>query len=170
MLKKLHHVAYRCVDAEQTRRFYVDGLGLRMAAALVQDYVPSLRKNEPHNHIFFEMEDGSFIAFFDVLEEQSIPQSTDKDWAQHLALEVDDHDSAARIVDRLKKMNVEVIGPVNHGICDSWYFYDPNGHRLEIAVRTDSEKMWQQLETEGEQQMLKWNDRKTDVLPTSNPQ
>lgn len=159
MLKKLHHVAYRCLDAEQTRRFYVEGLGLKLAAALVQEYVPSLQRNEPHNHVFFEMEDGSFIAFFDILEDDG-PAAPPQDWAQHLALEVDSHATAEQTAARLRAMGTEVLGPVQHGICDSWYFYDPNGHRLEMSVRTDSPAAWAKLADEAIEEMAKWNARK----------
>ena len=160
MLKKLHHVAYRCLDAEATRRFYVDGLGLKLAAALVQEYVPSLQRNEPHNHIFFEMEDGSFIAFFDILEDAG-PAARDKpDWAQHLALEIGSHEEGTALAERLRDMGTDVLGPVEHGMCDSWYFYDPNGHRLEVSVRTDSKAMWSQMAQDAAVEMDKWNARK----------
>jgi len=33
MIKGLHHNAYRCRDSEETRAFYEDFLGLRMASA-----------------------------------------------------------------------------------------------------------------------------------------
>ena len=160
MLRKLHHVAYRCRDAEETRRFYVDGLGLKLSAALVQEYVPSLQRNEPHNHVFFEMGDGSFIAFFDILEDESPCARETPDWAQHLALEIDDHQTAEAMAERLRAMGTEVLGPVEHGICDSWYFYDPNGHRLEVSVRTDNDAMWQQLADDAPREMHKWNARK----------
>lgn len=161
MLKKLHHVAYRCLDAEATRRFYVDGLGLKFAAALVQEYVPSIRKNDPHNHIFFEMEDGSFIAFFDVLNDEGPQTPVEHDWAQHLALEVDSAEKAEAIAKRLRAMGTDIIGPVEHGMCASWYFYDPSGHRLEMAVRTDSPQMWDEFAKIAPREMIEWNARKT---------
>ncbi len=34
MIKKLHHNAYRCRDSEDTRQFYEDFLGLRLAGTL----------------------------------------------------------------------------------------------------------------------------------------
>ena len=160
MLKKLHHVAYRCLDAEKTREFYVDGLGLKPSAALVQEYVPSLQRNEPHNHVFFEMADGSFIAFFDVLQDEGPFVKDSPDWAQHLALEIESHEAAEALTARLQAMGTEVLGPVKHGICDSWYFYDPNGHRLEVSVRTDSDAIWQELADAAPGEMTKWNDRK----------
>jgi len=163
MLRKLHHVAYRCLDAERTRRFYVDGLGLKLAAALVQEYVPSLQRNEPHNHVFFEMGDGSFIAFFDILEDDGPANGIKDDWAQHLALEVDSAEEAEATVARLRDLGTDVLGPVTHGICDSWYFYDPNGHRLEMSVRTDSPAMWDELARAAPAEMDKWNARKTSA-------
>ena len=160
MLKKLHHVAYRCIDAEATRRFYENGLGLKLAASLVQEYVPSLQRNEPHNHIFFEMEDGSFIAFFDILDDTTPAAREEPDWAQHLALELDTHDEAESLAQRLRDMGTDVLGPIEHGFCQSWYFYDPNGHRLEVTVRTDNAAMWSQLNQEALVEMDKWNTRK----------
>lgn len=166
MLKKLHHVAYRCLDAEQTKDFYVEVLGLKLAAALIQDYVPSIAQEDPHNHIFFEMEDGSFIAFFDVLMDTGPVAPVDPDWAQHLALEVDNSEKAQIVAQRLRARGVKVIGPVSHGMCDSWYFYDPNGHRLEMSVRTDSEQMWREFAEIAPQQLEEWNARKTRAAGT----
>ncbi len=122
--------------------------------------MPSIGQDDPHNHIFFEMEDGSYIAFFDLLGGSTPVTPRDKDWAQHLALEVDSHDKAAAVAERLRGRGVEVIGPVPHGMCDSWYFYDPNGHRLEMAVRTDSTEMWDGFAAAAPEQMSVWNARK----------
>ena len=65
LCKKLHHAAYRCKDAVETTRFYTEVLGLKFAHAMGEDHVPSTGKYSPHVHIFFEMEDGSSIAFFE---------------------------------------------------------------------------------------------------------
>src|SRR6201995_5096540 len=57
MIKGLHHNAYRCRDSEETRGFYEDFLGLRFVSAFEIDGGRGL-------HSFFEMEDGSCLAFF----------------------------------------------------------------------------------------------------------
>lgn len=137
MLKKLHHVAYRCRDAAETTHFYVDLLGLKLLAVLEQDFIPSLQREEPHAHIFFEMEDGSCVAFFDILGDDGPYLLTSDDWAQHLALEAD-AERAGKIIDRLVAADVPVLGPVDHGFCTSYYFRDPNGHRLEIAIPVEN--------------------------------
>src|SRR5215813_4401589 len=91
MLQKLHHIAFRCNDAAETVNFYTNILGLPFAHALTADYVPSLKQHSPHIHVFFEMADGSYIAFFEV--PKSPPAQKDPNtpvWVQHLALEVKD--------------------------------------------------------------------------------
>jgi catechol 2,3-dioxygenase-like lactoylglutathione lyase family enzyme len=135
LLKKLHHVAYRCTDAQATVDFYTRVLGLRFMHAIVQDFVPSIQKFYPHTHIFFEMEDGSCIAFFELLDEkpaQSDPNTPS--WVQHLALEVADMPTLVAAKQRLVDAGVEVLGPVDHHFCHSIYFFDPSGHRLEMAA------------------------------------
>src|SRR6516165_670898 len=59
MIKGLHHNAYRCRDSEETRVFYEDFLGLRLVSAFEIDEGRGL-------HTFFEMDDGSCLAFFEV--------------------------------------------------------------------------------------------------------
>ena len=38
-IKGIHHSAYRCRDAEETRRFYEEVMGLTLAAALDFDEI-----------------------------------------------------------------------------------------------------------------------------------
>ena len=158
MLKKLHHVAYRCRDAAETTQFYTEILGLKLVAALAQEEVPSISKHEPHNHIFFEMEDGSYIAFFDILEDDKDAQLDD--WAQHLALEIDSDELGEEIAERLRAVDVEVLGPVDHGMCRSRYFHDPNGHRLEITIRTEGPGFWEEMAKEAPGAIEAWQKRK----------
>ena len=66
VVQKLNHFAWRCRDAEETRHFYEDILGLPLVHVIRQDRVPSTQDYCPHAHIFFRMTDGSCIAFFDL--------------------------------------------------------------------------------------------------------
>jgi glyoxylase I family protein len=61
----LHHSAYRCRDAEETRHFYEDIQGLPLVQVVTADHV-STGKSMPFAHVFFELADGSCIAFFDL--------------------------------------------------------------------------------------------------------
>lgn len=142
LLQKLHHVAYRCADAAATVDFYTRYLGLELVHALTAERLPSSGAYAPHIHIFFAMEDGSFIAFFEVpLAGAAQEDATGAAWAQHLALEVADVPTMTAAVQRLRDGGVTVVGPVDHHFCQSVYFADPSGHRLEMTVRTeDSEE------------------------------
>lgn len=135
-IQKLNHVAYRCRDAAETVVFYRDILGLKLAHALTNDRVPSTQQLDPHCHLFFEMADGSWVAFFDLAEEREVAQEQSPDWAQHLALELQTIDELEAARTRLIEKGVEVLGPVDHGFIRSIYFHDPSGHRLELTVRT----------------------------------
>lgn len=162
MLRKLHHVAYRCRDAGETVDFYTKIIGLKLAATVVQDQVPSSGITEPHSHIFFEMEDGSHIAFFDILGDNGPMTPAKHDWAQHLALEVANDQKAEEISSRLKAAGVDVVGPVKHGeLVRSWYFFDPSGHRMEVTVKVPgADPVWNSLEKMAYDDLARWQDFK----------
>ena len=64
-VKGLHHNAYRCSDSEQTRQFYEDFLGLKLANAFKIETTHTGRGTGAGVlHSFYEMGDGSFLAFF----------------------------------------------------------------------------------------------------------
>lgn len=139
LLQKLHHVAYRCTNAAETVDFYTKYLGLELVHALTAETLPSSGAYAPHIHIFFKMADDSFIAFFEVPKAGAAqPDSTGAAWAQHLALEVAEMPQMMAAVQQLRDAGVAVVGPVDHHFCQSVYFNDPSGHRLEMTVRTDN--------------------------------
>jgi catechol 2,3-dioxygenase-like lactoylglutathione lyase family enzyme len=163
MLQKLHHVAYRCNDARETVEFYSDVIGLKFAHALTNDYVPSVKMYSPHIHIFFEMADGSYIAFFEV--PKSEPARADPNtpsWVQHLALEVKDMDTLRAGKRRLQDHHVDVIGPIDHGFCHSIYFRDPSGHRMEMTCRVEAAGQLDEFAKEAHQILDGWEKRKAE--------
>ncbi len=58
--------AWRCRDAEETRHFYEDILGLPLVHLVQADNVPSTGEYCPYVHIFLRLRDGSHLAFFDL--------------------------------------------------------------------------------------------------------
>ena len=64
-------------------------------------------------------------------------------WTQHLALQVDTVDDLLETKARLEADGIEVVGPTDHTIFKSIYFFDPSGHRLELAANTGTPKMAQ---------------------------
>ena len=127
MIKGLHHNAYRCRDSEETRIFYEDFLGLRLVSAFEIDQGRGL-------HTFFEMDDGSCLAFFEV---PGLPFDFKQQNALdlHIALGVEP-ETFESMLQKAKAEDREVRGPVDHGFVRSIYFRDPNGYVIELTAST----------------------------------
>ena len=131
----LHHYAYRCRDAEETRRFYEDILGLPLVHIIRAEDVPSTGEHCPYVHLFFEMRDGSCIAFFDLGDDEvAEPSPNTPQWCNHIALRVDSLADLEQARRRLEDAGVAVLGPTDHKFVKSIYFFDPNGVRLELTT------------------------------------
>ena len=136
-VRGLHHFAWRCRDSEETRRFYEDLLGLPLVHVIKSDHVPSTGEYCPYVHIFFQLRDGSCIAFFDLGDDiAALPSPNMPAWVNHLALRVDSQAELLAAKARLEAAGVEVLGPTDHHIIESIYFFDPNGLRVELTTPT----------------------------------
>lgn len=135
-VRGLHHFAYKCRDAEETRRFYEDVMGFPLVHVIEEHGVGTTTGDTvSFLHIFFQMADGRFLAFFDLgdgrecAKDPATPQFTN-----HLALAVDGEAALLAAKARLDAAGVESIGPLDHdGFVRSIYFWDPNGVRLELT-------------------------------------
>jgi catechol 2,3-dioxygenase-like lactoylglutathione lyase family enzyme len=88
-IRKVHHVAYRCIDAKQTVEWYVRHLGMDFILAIAENQVPSTKAPDPYMHVFLDAGGGNVLAFFEL--PASPPMDRDRNtptWVQHLALEV----------------------------------------------------------------------------------
>ena len=66
-------------------------------------------------------------------------------WCQHLALKVETMDDLVKTKAALEADGINVVGPTNHTIFQSIYFFDPNGHRLELTLNTSTPIMNKRL-------------------------
>jgi catechol 2,3-dioxygenase-like lactoylglutathione lyase family enzyme len=133
MIKGLHHNAYRCRDSEETRRFYEDFLGLPLAGTL-EIHETKTGRQVSVLHTFYQMDDGSYLAFFEA-PEMPFEWKSQHDYDLHIALEVD----AASLQEMLAKgrtRGIETRGISDHGFIRSIYFRDPNGYVIELTART----------------------------------
>jgi catechol 2,3-dioxygenase-like lactoylglutathione lyase family enzyme len=160
-IRGLHHYAYRCRDCEETRHFYEDLLGLPLVHVIKADHVPSTGEYCPYVHIFFQMTDGSCIAFFDLGDNvAAIASPNTPAWVNHIALRVDSVDALKAAKARLEAAGVEVLGITDHHIIDSIYFFDPNGIRLELTTPTVPPEEMARLATQAHQEVKAWSEEK----------
>lgn len=164
----LHHFAWRCRDAEETRHFYEDLIGLPLVHVIRLDHVPSTGEYCPYVHIFFEMGDGSYIAFFDLGDDMSaLPSPNTPAWVNHIALQVDSLDRLMALKARLEAAGVDVLGVTDHHIVKSIYFFDPNGFRVELTVRTVSDEDMKSHARVAHADLAKWVTDKAQLRATA---
>lgn len=160
-IHQLHHVAYRAKDAEETRRFYEDILGLPLYHIIQSDYVPSTGEYCPYTHFFFRLQDGSFIAFFDLGDDVAgEPSPNTPKWVNHIAFRVDSVDELKRMKERLEANGVHVLGVTDHHIFHSIYFFDPNGIRLELSAQLADEFQMLEESRTAHARLAEWTARK----------
>ena len=131
MIEGLHHNAYRCGDSEETRQFYEDFLGLPLVHAFRID-VTKTGRDTAVLHSFFEMDDGSCLAFFEA-PDQPFEFKEQHDFDLHIALKVNE-DVLEDMFHRGPATGHSVRGISDHGFCRSIYFRDPNGYVIELAA------------------------------------
>ena len=133
-IDKIHHVAYRCRDAKETVEWYRDNLGMEFVLAIAEDQVPSTGEPDPYMHVFLDAGGGNVLAFFELPTKPDMGRDPNTpDWVQHIAFKVKDRETLLAYRRRLEANGVEVLGVTDHSLFHSIYFFDPNGHRLELA-------------------------------------
>lgn len=133
---RLHHTAYVTRDLEATRAFYEDVIGLPLIATWTeQDEL--FGKLRTYCHVFFELADGSCLAFFQFVDPEDqaefgpeIPSSP----FIHIALHVDQA-TQAELETRIAAAGITEPQTyvLEHGYCRSVYVTDPNGMILEFT-------------------------------------
>jgi catechol 2,3-dioxygenase-like lactoylglutathione lyase family enzyme len=114
MITKLDFVAVPSQDAERSRSFYIDTLGLR-----------------PDEHSRFEAWAGE--TCFGIWEPEKMGRSFAPQKNAHVALHVDDV-AAARA--ELESKGVEFAGDIfDTGVCHMAFFTDPDGNDLMLHHR-----------------------------------
>ena len=136
-IKKIHHVAYRCRDARETVEFYQDMLDMDFMLVFAENRVPSTKEPNPYMHVFLDAGMGNILAFFELPHSPKMGRDNNTpEWVQHIAFEVADMEALLETKAKVEAAGIEVLGPIDHSLFKSIYFFDPNGHRLELAVNT----------------------------------
>lgn len=106
-------------------------------------------------YIFFQKLSLTLCFLTDMGRDENTPI-----WTQHLALKVKDIETLLATKDKLIKDGIDVLGPVNHTLFYSIYFFDPSGHRIELACDVTTDKMSRALDKVKWEMLNEWADTK----------
>lgn len=160
-IKKIHHVAYRCKDAKETVEFYKNVLDMDLVLAIAEDFVPSTKAPDPYMHLFLDAGQGNVLAFFEI--PNSPPMGRDENtpgWVQHIAFELGSMEELLAAKERIVDAGLDVIGPTDHHIFKSIYFFDPSGHRLELCANVDRPGALEKLHEVAPAMIEEWSETK----------
>jgi len=157
-LRRIHHVAYRCKDAKETVEWYDRILGMEYIAAFAEEKVPSTGEENPYMHIFLDAGGGNILAFFELSNHAEMGRDPNTPaWVQHLAFEVEDEAALLAAKAHAEAQGIDVLGPTYHGIFKSIYFFDPNGHRLELACNIGKPDQYAELKELAPVMLEEWS-------------
>lgn len=158
VLKRIHHAAYRCNDAKETVEWYGRVLGMEYTTAFAEDKVPSTGEDDPYMHVFLDCGGGNVLAFFELPQQPEMGRDLNTPtWVQHLAFEVEDEAALLAAKVHIEAQGVEVLGPTWHGIFKSIYFFDPNGHRIELACNIGTPEQYAELKRVAPLMLEQWS-------------
>jgi catechol 2,3-dioxygenase-like lactoylglutathione lyase family enzyme len=126
------HYAFRVADMEKTRHFYEDVIGMPLIGCEVVEIDPTDNAPTDYIHTFFELADGSYVAFFQYHNDKYPYYERKHSFMDHCACTVRDDTVFWEIVERVKAENLSHY-IVEHPTCLSCYIQEPDGGFFEIA-------------------------------------
>jgi catechol-2,3-dioxygenase len=124
--------------------------------AIAEDRFPSTKEPDPYMHVFLDAGGGNVLAFFELPTKPEMGRDPNTpSWVQHIAFKVKDRETLLEYRAHLEANGVDVVGVTDHGAFHSIYFFDPSGHRVELAcpdpdeaemLRRMDEVKWDMLE------------------------
>ena len=97
-------------------------------------------------YLFLVCGGGHVLAFFELTNQSDMGRDEQTPaWVQHLAFEVADVEALMAAKVHIEAQGIDVLGPTYHGIFRSIYFFDPNGHRIELACNIGTSEQYAEL-------------------------
>lgn len=138
----INHLALATREIKKQIEYFTDVLGGELKALYWMHGV------ENTFHAFVEMSSSCYIAFqqhpdnpadgiIGVTHAGNAGGQVTAGTMQHLAFNVDTLDDLYAMRDRIRSRGIPVIGPMDHGMCQSMYFAGPEGLALEVACGGD---------------------------------
>jgi len=160
-IKQIHHVAYRCHNAKKTVEWYKKYLNMDLLVSIAEDKVPSTKEPNPYMHVFLDAGMGNILAFFEITGEKEMSRDLNTpQWVQHIAFQLENEQAVIEAKKELEEKGLEVLGITEHGIIRSIYFFDPNGHRLELTCVTGTAKQMEELKKIAPEMLEEWDQTK----------
>ena len=129
--------------------------------AFAEDHVPSTGEYDPYMHVFLDAGNGNVLAFFELPQQPEMGRDPNTPaWVQHLAFRVADEAALLAAKAHLEANGVDVLGPTWHGVFRSIYFFDPNGHRVELATDIGTEAQYAELRRVAPLMLAEWSETK----------
>jgi catechol 2,3-dioxygenase-like lactoylglutathione lyase family enzyme len=154
----IHHAAYRCKDARETVEWYGRVLGMDYTTAFAEDAVPSTGEPDPYMHVFLDAGGGNVLAFFELPTRPEMGRDENTpEWVQHIALKVGSVEELQAAKAHIESEGIDVLGPTHHGIFKSIYFFDPNGHRVELAADIGTDEQYAELKRVAAPMLEEWS-------------
>jgi catechol 2,3-dioxygenase-like lactoylglutathione lyase family enzyme len=144
----INHLAIATRDIKAQIEFFTDVLGAELKALYWMHGVANTF------HAFVELSSTCYIAFqqhpnnpvdqlVGVTHAGNAGGQVTAGTMQHLAFNVDALDDLYALRDRIRSRGIPVMGPINHGMCQSMYFAGPEGLALEVTFGRDiDERAW----------------------------
>jgi glyoxylase I family protein len=126
------HNAFRVANMERTRHFYEDVIGVPLIGCEVVNVDPSDNAPTHYIHTFFELADGSYLAFFQYHNDKYPYYERKHSYMDHCAVTVRDDETFWATLERVKAENISYY-LVEHPNCLSAYIKEPDGGYFEIA-------------------------------------
>jgi glyoxylase I family protein len=138
-IKQLSHSAVRVKDIRETRAFYEDLLGIPLVSSQIADFDPGTNAESNYVHCFFEVADGSMIAFFQFEEgfHGEMYKHTDDAFERHIAFRTDRIEHVDELHERVSAAGFDSF-VVDHDWCYSVYMTDPDEDVVEVTFHRPS--------------------------------
>jgi catechol 2,3-dioxygenase-like lactoylglutathione lyase family enzyme len=136
----IHHLAFMAGDIKKHIEFFSDVMGCPLVAIFDMHGVPG------GLHAFLRMNEHSYFSIVQLPDVDKIPIQLGVTHAgsgalpsapgtlQHLAFRVETEADLVAMRDRIRSRGVNVMGPIDHGMCKSIYFAGPDQMTLEVAT------------------------------------
>jgi catechol 2,3-dioxygenase-like lactoylglutathione lyase family enzyme len=128
------HRAVRVRDMEATRHFYEDLVGLPMVACAVMDTAHGTGEATNYIHTFFELSDGSYLAFFQFADDRYPYIERAGSYFDHHAISAKSEQTVLDMVAKAKELGIFHLD-VDDASCHSVYIRDPDDDLFEIAYQ-----------------------------------